>query len=150
MSLFGKHVPASLGELQSSINRLFEQVWHSGIKTGPLDGQDWAPLMDAVEKPDCYIVEVELPGMAPADLELTCVGTTLTLQGQKTKSPEMEGSEDTVLAERRYGSFRRTLTFEQALQPQGVTANMNNGVLRISVPKKTPSRSESVSVPIHE
>lgn len=150
MTLFGKHVPASLGELQSSINRLFEQVWHSGIKTGPLDGQDWSPYIDAVERPDRFIIDVELPGVAPGDLDLTCVGSTLTLQGHKPKPVDLEGAGCTVLSERRYGGFRRTLNFDQALQPAAITASMANGVLRIEVPKKTPSRSDAVSIPIQQ
>ncbi len=105
MAIFGRDVPGSLGELQEGINRLFEQVWHSGIRTGPFDGQDCAPAVDVVEKDDRYVVEVELPGVARADIDVSCSASSLTIKGQKVHAPwRLEGDRE-LFAERRYGSF---------------------------------------------
>jgi len=54
MTLLGKESLGSISDLQTGINRLFEQLWHSGIRTGPFDGQDWAPPVEVLEKHDRY------------------------------------------------------------------------------------------------
>jgi len=41
--------PLSISGLQDEFNRLLERVWHAGVSTGPLDGQDWAPVLARLE-----------------------------------------------------------------------------------------------------
>ena len=73
MTFFGKSVPGSLNDLQTGINRLFEQVWHSGIATGPLDGQECAPFLEVIEKNDRYVIEMELPGACREDVQVNAL-----------------------------------------------------------------------------
>ena len=54
-----KDLPGSLSELQAEMNNLFQRLWHAGVSTGPMDGMDWAPVLDVLEQPsDVLAVEV--------------------------------------------------------------------------------------------
>jgi HSP20 family protein len=140
----------SLEDLQDGINRLFEQVWHSGLKTRPFDGQDWAPAVDVVDKPDRYIIELELPGVRNEDLEVTATASAITIQGQKTQSPTRMESDAVLASERRYGSFRRIIKVSEAIDSQRLGARLQHGVLIVEAPKTQPRRDPTVKVSIQD
>ncbi len=150
MTLFGKEIPGSLTDLQTGINRLFEQVWHGGIRTGPFDGQDCAPPVDVIEKNDRYVVEVELPGAAREDIDVSCTTTQLTIRGQKVHSSACEENDQTIIAERRFGGFARIVQFAEAVKADEMAAKLEDGLLRIIAPKKTVSASQAVNITIEE
>ena len=57
----------SLNELQDEMNRVIKRFWHTGISTGPLDGQECAPPWDVCEDAERYIARVELPGLGDGE-----------------------------------------------------------------------------------
>ena len=75
----------SLGNLQDEMNRLIERVWHSGVSTGPFDGQQWGPVLDVYEHDDAYLLFAELPGVDGSDVEVTVLNNTLTIRGEKRR-----------------------------------------------------------------
>ena len=75
----------SLSNLQDEMNRLIERVWHAGVSTGPLDGQEWAPVIDLYEFDDYYTLCVEVPGIDVASVDVTCLDRVLTIRGEKNK-----------------------------------------------------------------
>ncbi len=150
MTLFGKEIPGSLTDLQTGINRLFDQVWHGGIRTGPFDGQDCAPPVDVTEKNDRYLVEVELPGAAREDIDVSCTATQLSIRGQKVHSSAHEENDQTIIAERRFGGFSRIVPFSEPVKADEMSAKLENGLLRIIAPKETVSASQAVNITIEE
>lgn len=150
MKPFSKGAPWSLNDLQQGINTLFEQVWHSGIRTGPFDGQDWAPAMDVVEAVDRYVVEVELPGLTAADVEVTCTGNLLTISGQKTRATSREEQDRLEIAERRYGGFTRRVTFAEDIKTDELSATFDQGLLTVEIPKQKVEARQQVRVEIKE
>ena len=76
-----------------------------------------APVVDIVEKDNAYEITAELPGMAPADIDLKIAHGMLTITGEKKQETE-EKKKDYYLSERRYGSFQRSFQV-----PDGVNAD---------------------------
>lgn len=150
MTLFGKDVPTSLDDLQDGINRLFGQVWHSGIQTGPFDGQDCAPPLDVIEKNECYVIEIELPGVAREDVEVSCSDTQLSVRGQKVNSGSKQEGDQVLTAQRHFGSFSRVVRFADPVKSEDMSARLESGVLRIVAPKQTVSSSHVVQVSVEE
>jgi HSP20 family protein len=90
-----------------------------------------------------YHVELDLPGVAPDDIDLQIERNTLTVTAQRRASFEGEGSAEgessgeerhVVLAERPHGSFRRELMLGEGLDADGVRATYTDGVLRLTIP----------------
>ncbi len=97
-----------------------------GFRSGP------AMPYDAVRRGDEVIVEIDLPGVDPASIDLTVERNHLVVRAHRERSTR-EG--DVVLASgRRHGDFRRDLELGAALDARRVSARYDNGVLTLVVP----------------
>lgn len=142
----------TLENLQNELSKTIEKLWHSGISTGPLDGQDWAPVVELRDEPNQYRVVVELPGVKRENLDITLQGTNLVIAGEKI-NPIVSDEEQTeavrlLRGERRYGGFRREIPLPGGLRMDGVSATLSDGVLDVVVPKAEPTEAVSLHVEI--
>ncbi len=139
-------MPLSLGGLQDEFNRLVERVWHAGISTRPLDGQEWAPVLDMYEYDDRFVVLAEMPGIDANELDITVLGHTLTIRGEKRRPTENAEQVQTVRSERRYGAFCRTVDLPDGVDGDRLSAECTGGVLHITLPKKETYKPRSVKI----
>ena len=123
--------------LQEQMNGLLEQ----GVRRGSREptGPGWLPAADVVETPDGFVVEVELPGLAREDIEIETTAHELTLRGRRRTGEELRHLRFQRM-ERSYGPFSRTFRLPAEIVAGQVTAELDDGVLRLSLPKKTASR----------
>jgi HSP20 family protein len=91
--------------------------------------------LDVVEHSDCFTIEAELPGVDKADLSVTFANGMLTIKREKKHKKE-EKDESYYLAERTYGVFERTLRLPETIDYAKVEAKFDNGVLKVTVPKR--------------
>lgn len=136
------------GTLQDEMNRVFDRVWHGGISTRPLDGQQWAPALDVYEFPDRFQVLVEVPGVDAHSVDVSCVGNTLTIRGEKGRPAEATEGTPQPYRERRFGSFCRSVELNGKIMVEQVSARCVDGVLEITVPKSESERPRSVRVEV--
>lgn len=138
----------SLNALQDEMNRMFERVWHGGLSTRPFDGQQWAPAIDLYEKDDGYVVHIEMPGVDAKDVDLTHVGNTLTVRGDR---PDPFAGDDTaqrIRSERRFGNFCRSIELPGDIEADKLSARCHCGILEVSIPKTASSRPKSVKIDV--
>ena len=104
----------------------------------------WSPKIDVSETVDAYVVSAEIPGISPEAIEATIEGRILIIKGEKQREirkTDENGRER--LMERSYGSFCRRIQLPEAVDPEGVTANSQHGVVTITIPKlQKPRRIE--------
>jgi HSP20 family protein len=93
------------------------------------------PHMDVKETDKEIVVEAELPGIDEKDLSLALQDGVLTIRGEK-KHEHDEEKENYRLMERRYGSFQRSMRLPDSVDEEKVEASFNNGVLKVSLPKR--------------
>src|SRR5919109_3503452 len=106
---------------------------------------DWAPALDISERKDAYLVTVELPGIKPEDLDITMEDGLLTIQGERHFTSE-SSEEQYHRVERRYGSFRRSITLPSQVQADAIEASFDNGVLTVKVPKAEEAKPRRIEV----
>ena len=94
-----------------------------------------APAVDLVEREKEYVVTAELPGLDEKALEVKLSGDVLSISGQKDEERKEE-RENYRLAERRFGSFQRSLRLPQDVDPEKIDARFTNGVLTLTLPKR--------------
>ncbi|HVF47543.1 MAG TPA: Hsp20/alpha crystallin family protein [Pyrinomonadaceae bacterium] len=129
--------------LQNEVNRLF-----SGAM--PRDREDmlggaWNPRVDIFENKDQLVLEAELPGMSSDDFDLSFENNVLTLKGErKFEKNTTEGDYHRI--ERGYGSFTRSFTLPQTVTADGAKAEFDNGVLRVSLPKREETKARKIEV----
>ncbi len=147
---FRRDIPLSMADVQDEVNRLVDRVWHLGLRGGPLDGQEWAPVIDVLEEPDRFLVRAELPGLATEDVDVSISGGTLTIRGQKL-SDRPEGDDRHYLrSERRFGTYSRTVPLPATVDAENATAHCRKGVLEVVLPKKEDARPKSIEITVEE
>ena len=105
----------------------------------------WAPALDIAERKDAYLVTVELPGVKLDDLEITLEDGLLTIHGERQFTSE-SSEEQYHRVERSSGAFRRSITLPAHVMADEVNASMEDGVLRILVPKAEEAKPMSIQV----
>jgi HSP20 family protein len=135
--------------LSDAVNQLMsEAVLRPGFQFG---GE--APV-NVLERPDRYLIQVALPGVKPADIELTCQQSTITIRARRA-SPfaEMTGQQgsDTertefLLTEFGGGEFTRTITLPKTINADQLTTTYEQGVLTITAPIAPEAQPKKITV----
>ena len=98
----------------------------------------WVPPVDLSELHDRYVLTVELAGLSREDVQLQGDEQTLTLRGNR---PTLACCPERFQQlERGQGQFSRSFRFALPVRPDGITADLVDGVLTVIVPKTTPHR----------
>ena len=105
----------------------------------------WAPSVDIFEDKDRLILEAELPGMKREDFEISVENNVITLSGERKFEKKTEG-DNYHRVERSYGSFTRSFTLPQTVTADGATADFDNGVLRVSLPKREETKARRIEI----
>jgi len=137
MALLMKPEPFAAGELSRLFNTLFD--------ASELQGQRWSPPVDLVEGEDHFVLKADLPGLCEADISIEIQDNTLTLSGERhadQESPERGW----YRVERSFGRFSRSLTLPEGVDPEGVSAVFDEGVLEVRVPKPERRKPRRVQI----
>ncbi len=123
-------------DAQSEVDRLFgEMLGGLSRRRGRQEGQqlaEWAPAMDVLTRDRDLVVRAELPGVKPEYVVITLQNGVLTISGEHKVAQEEERGGYHV-RERRYGSFRRSMTLPQDVDEDKVHARFEDGVLEVTV-----------------
>lgn len=95
---------------------------------------DVFPKVDLLDKEDALIVRAEIPGVKKEDLEITIAGDRLVFEA-KREFKEEEKKEDFVRHEMAYGRLYRAVLLPAEVEGDKVTAELNDGILEITLPK---------------
>jgi HSP20 family protein len=104
----------------------------------------WTPAIDVYETADRYVVSAELPGLTREQINLAMADSRLTIQGQRA-----DGGGEAVRyqqMERGHGAFARTFEFAEPIDPEGVAAELTDGVLTVTLPKARPAPARKIDV----
>ncbi|HLA79499.1 MAG TPA: Hsp20/alpha crystallin family protein [Vicinamibacteria bacterium] len=126
---------ADLLSLQERMNRLFEDsLAAGGSEPRGLAASGFSPTADAYETADGFVLQVELPGIQPDDVDLQVDGDQVLLRGERR--PTVTGRPERFhRMERPYGHFSRAFRLPQDVDPEGVQARIDDGLLTITLPK---------------
>ncbi|MDH5255998.1 MAG: Hsp20/alpha crystallin family protein, partial [Gammaproteobacteria bacterium] len=94
----------------------------------------WLPPFDLLETEAEYVVRLDIPGAHRENLDITLVGTLLTLSGRR-ELPAAEPTERRLHAEREWGEFHRMIRLPAAVVTERITATYQDGVLLVHLPK---------------
>jgi HSP20 family protein len=134
--------------LQNEMNRLFNTVFDTP-STGNGNGNGtlrrWMPAMDLVESGDHFVLRADLPGLDQEDVKIELEDTTLTISGERKAEHESK-DEGYYRVERAFGSFARSLQLPKGIDPEGVTASFDRGVLEVRIPKPEERKPRRIEI----
>jgi HSP20 family protein len=114
--------------------------------TGP-----WCPVVDVHETEDALVMQAELPGIDPKDVDVSVENGVLTISGEKKQETEegKEGAEYHIV-ERRYGRFERRFSLPRSVDATKVAADFSHGVLSVTMPKAETAKPRKIEVKVTE
>jgi HSP20 family protein len=140
MSLFDPF--ADLSRLRHQIDRLVDESQRSARPQE--SGRVWRPGVDLFESEEALTLQVDLPGVDRASLDVQLTGDELVVKGErKAAVPEKSAC---VHSERPYGQFQRAFKIGIPVQNNAVEAVYREGVLTVRVPKAETVKPRKIEV----
>ena len=138
---------ADFAAMRNVMDRLFDQPFVRTLRSGEDLGNPTLSL-DVIENGETYVIKAAVPGVDPKDVEISVDEDVLTIRGEFTKQEET--SEESYLRrEIRSGSFQRQLRLPPTVEPEKAEATFENGLLKLSIPKKPEARARSIKITPH-
>ena len=131
--------------LQRQIDRLFDDFIRGFPAISSGGGTELLPNMDVTETDKQIEITAELPGLEEKDVQVNVADNVLTIRGEK-KAEKEEKDKAYRLVERSYGSFMRSLALPEGVNADAIKANIEKGVLKVTVPKPAPAQVKKVEV----
>ena len=107
----------------------------------------FVPDIDVYEDKENVFVETSLAGVRPEDVGVSVEKNVLTLQGSSKKEHEVE-EKNYYRKEMRSGSFFRQIVLPAPVKESEVKAEFEDGVLKVTCPKDTPSETKKIKVEV--
>lgn len=130
--------------LQDEVNRLFASSFSRGDNNDLMRGA-WSPQVDIFENKNEIVLEAELPGMKPEDVDISIENNVLTIRGERKFEKKDEG-DNFHRVERSYGSFTRSFTLPPTVAAENANAEFENGVLRLTLAKREEAKPRRIEI----
>jgi HSP20 family protein len=141
MTPFGGGMGSVFG-LRREIDRLFDDIYG-----GNASRATWVPTVNVREAKEAVLLEMELPGITPEQVDISIDNDMLTVSGEK-REERREGEEEGryFLVERNYGSFSRSFSLPPGVDAEQVDASFENGLLTIRIPRAALPQPRRVQI----
>gem|GEM_PF-1924441 len=118
------------------VDRLFADAARTG---------GFAPRADVIEADDAYLIALDLPGVAADAVHVHYDDGVLAVSGERAQAESLTGAR-LVRAERGLGRFSRQFQIGTAIAPDGIEADLDEGVLTVRVPKAEVRKARQIAV----
>jgi HSP20 family protein len=149
MALIRWEPARELQTIQHEMNRLFGTYFDGSGNGENAERRRWVPAMDLVEEGDHFVLRADLPGVSENNVNVELEDHVLTISGERTSEDE-ERKEGYYRLERASGRFSRSLTLPEGIDPEGVEAKFDNGVLTVRIPKPQQRKPRRVAINVGE
>jgi HSP20 family protein len=129
------------------MNRLFRESYSPEGPEEALTTTSFAPPVDIYEDEHTIALKLEIPGIDEKDIDVRIDNNTLTVHGER-KIEKEEKEENFRRVERQYGSFTRSFTLPSSVDVGQVSADYDQGVLKIKLAKKAEAKPKQIKVSV--
>ncbi len=107
--------------------------------------RSFSPAVDVAEQENEMVVRMELPGVKKEDVKIVFENDVLTISGER-KPYEIPDDAKVLLNEMRVRQFSRSIEFGPDIDAARISAGMDNGILRVILPKAEAARPRTIEV----
>ena len=141
-----------LDRLDTSIRRMFDNPFRPlpELFADLPQPIGWMPPVEITEDADKLLLTMEIPGIEPKDVKVEMENDLLTVRGEKKEELTDEESKDKKfhVVERSYGTFLRSFTVPNTVDPEKVKAEFTKGILKIEMPKSKEVRARGREIEV--
>jgi HSP20 family protein len=127
-------------DLYDQMNRMLTSAFPEVAR---ISINSWSPPVDIQETDDDFLVEADMPGVRPDDVSVDLQGRELRISGEYGTAEPGEGEQQRT---RRNGRFDYRLTLPGEVKSESCTADLENGVLRLRLPKASTGVRQRIPV----
>jgi HSP20 family protein len=135
----------------AAMRNLMDRVFEGNLPRLPVfrnGGEDLGPhniAFDVIETGDAFVIKAAIPGVDPKDVDISVEDDVLTIKGE-FEHKEEANEENYLRRELSYGAFQRQLRLPPTVEAEKAQATFENGMLRLSLPKKPEARTRSIKI----
>jgi HSP20 family protein len=123
------------------VDRLFDSFFGQSDR----GARRWIPPMDLVEVDDHFVLKADLPGLRDEDVTIEVQDGTLKISGERNEERE-QTERGFYRIERSFGSFARSLSLPDGVDPDGIKAEFHDGVLEVRIPKPEERKPRRIEI----
>ncbi|MCU0916501.1 MAG: Hsp20/alpha crystallin family protein [Planctomycetes bacterium] len=131
-------VAKTLEEMDRALNGMRRPLGLRSVPRGTF------PAINLYEKDDAVMLVAEIPGVKPDELDLTVLGDSVTLKGQRRDEPA--NGNRAYRRERAAGPFSRTVALPESIDPDSVRAEYRDGILRVQMGKAQKAKAKRIQI----
>ena len=106
----------------------------------------WMPRVDLLELEEQVQVYFDLPGVTAEEINITLAGNMLTVTGTRSTGTTTTTGQTVRMSERPSGQFRRSVPMPVAVDPDKVTASVQNGILSVLLEKSATEKPRKIPI----
>ena len=110
-------------------------------------GRTFTPAIDMTDTDEAFVMEAEIPGIDPKDLDISLTGDVLTIKGEKKEEKE-DKKKGVHRVERTFGNFSRSFQLPCEVQEDKIEAKFENGVVKLTLPKAEAAKKKSINIEV--
>jgi HSP20 family protein len=124
-----------MATLQDSMNRVFKESVRR-MRNFQQSGRFFEPDLDLLERPDSYLIKIDLPGMEKDQIKVDMVDQNLIVSGERKKETIVQNDQEGFYqSERSSGAFKRSIPLPADAKTDQIAAKYDKGVLEITIPR---------------
>jgi HSP20 family protein len=139
-----------LQRLRDRVGRLFAALQEATVAEDPLASGAWAPPVDLCETAEAILIRIELPGLVADQINIGVTNTQLRVWGEKKRRVSRRRIISHLCSERSYGRFSRIVPLRWPISVRDGSANLENGILLIRLPKIEDRRGAEFRIEVKE
>lgn len=133
------------GAYRDALRQLVEGGWMMPRDLLPSGVTAVVIPLDVIDTGPDIVVQTNLPGVKPEEVNITITGNILTIKGTLAQKEEFQGA-NYIRKERRVASFSRSVSLPMPVDAEQAEAHFNSGVLTLTVPKAEAVRPKTIKV----
>jgi len=131
--------------LNNRADRFFNDFFYPSREEHPSKGLGWNPRVDIYEEENAIVLKAELPGVDKDNIVVDVKDRVLTLKGERSSDSEVE-EENYYRRERSFGSFERRFNLPDNVDPEKITADYKDGILKVGIPRAEKIKPKQITV----
>ena len=134
-----------LNQFRNEIDQVVGRANRSSHEDSANATSSWVPSVDIRDETQHFLIEADIPGVEPKDIDISMENGVLTIKGER-KAESLDEGKNYKRVERTYGSFYRRFSLPDTADADKITASGQHGVLQISIPKKAALQPRKITV----
>ena len=136
-----------LNQFHRDLDQMFARSGDESNGDSAIATSAWVPTVDIKEDPQHFLIEADIPGVNPKDIEITMENGVLTIKGERKVESQDDGK-NYKRVERMHGSFYRRFSLPDTADSDKISANGKDGVLQITIPKRALVQPRRINVQV--